>query len=283
MRFVAIDVETSNPNMSSICQIGLVQFDEGQETRCESVLVNPHTWFDPINIAIHGIDENSVRTAKAFKDIHGWLHDWTADQIVVCHTHFDRVALAQACGSHGRSLLSCNWLDSARVTRRAWPQFARQGYGLANVAAHCGITFQHHDALEDARTAGLILLRAIDETGHNLAEWMSKANRPIGGGEAIRRVGDGDGALVGEVVVFTGALMIPRREAADRVAAAGGDVEPGVTKKTTLLVVGDQDINKLNGNAKSSKHAKAEALIEAGQSIRIIGETDFIAISSIID
>ena len=42
-----------------------------------------------------------------------------------------------------------------------------------------------------------------------------------------------------------------------------------------MLVVGDQDIKKLAGHEKSSKHRKAEALILAGQSIRILRETDF--------
>lgn len=94
-------------------------------------------------------------------------------------------------------------------------------------------------------------------------------------------MGDGDGALFGEAIVFTGALLLPRRDAADRAAEAGADVLSGVTKATTMLVVGDQDIAKLNGREKSSKHLKAEKLISAGQNIRIIGETDFMVLSSI--
>ena len=48
-----------------------------------------------------------------------------------------------------------------------------------------------------------------------------------------------------------------------------------MTKKTTLLVVGDQDLSKLSGKDKSSKHIKAEELISEGQSIRILKESDF--------
>ena len=58
-------------------------------------------------------------------------------------------------------------------------------------------------------------------------------------------------------------------------ASAGCDVESGVTQKITLLVVGDQDLRKLAGHQKSSKHRKAEKLIVAGQQIRILGERDF--------
>jgi len=76
-------------------------------------------------------------------------------------------------------------------------------------------------------------------------------------------------------VVFTGTLEIPRHKAADLAASIGCNVGSGVTKNTTLLVVGDQDITKLAGQERSSKHRKAEQLISNGQRIRIIKESDF--------
>jgi DNA polymerase-3 subunit epsilon len=166
------------------------------------------------------------------------------------------------------------------VARRAFSQFSRSGYGLANLAKHFGITFKHHDALHDARTAGLILLKAIEETGLNVDEWVTKSSERTApsAGANVRREGDGDGPLVGDSICFTGALQVPRSMAADMAHEAGAVVEAGVTKKTTLLVVGDQDLAVLNGQDKSAKHRKAEQLIEAGQSIRILGEADFLGI-----
>ena len=87
--------------------------------------------------------------------------------------------------------------------------------------------------------------------------------------------GNPDGPLHGEVVVFTGALSIRRSEAAQLAATAGCEVDPSVTKVTTLLVVGDQDIRRLAGHEKSSKHRKAEELISKGRTIRILIESDF--------
>ena len=49
----------------------------------------------------------------------------------------------------------------------------------------------------------------------------------------------------------------------------------GVTIKTTLLVVGDQDISRLAGHKKSSAHRKVEDLIKKGVPIRILKESDF--------
>jgi DNA polymerase-3 subunit epsilon len=81
--------------------------------------------------------------------------------------------------------------------------------------------------------------------------------------------------LFGEVLVFTGALVIPRREASILASNIGCKVAGKVTKKTTLLVVGDQDVSKLAGKVKSSNHLKAEELILLGQGIRILKESDF--------
>lgn len=75
--------------------------------------------------------------------------------------------------------------------------------------------------------------------------------------------------------MFTGSLAIPRRNAADMAATVGFSVNSTVTKKTNYLVVGDQDISKLAGKEKSSKHVKAEQLISKGQNIRILMESDF--------
>ena len=172
-----------------------------------------------------------------------------------------------------------------------WPEFLRSGYGLANVAARFGIAYQAHDALEDARCAGMILLRAVAETGLGPEEWVIRAAHPIdldnhahnGFHEfppSAKRSGDPNGDLFGEVLVFTGSLSIPRQEAADAAAAAGCRVDDGVTKHTTMLVVGDQDLRRRAGHEKSSKNMKAERLIAQGQHIRILGESDFMRIVS---
>lgn len=275
MRFIAVDLETANPRMSSICQIGIVAFEDGREVGAEVRLVDPQDYFDPYNVAIHGITEEDVSGAPLFTDLHGWLCEQTSEQIVACHTHFDRVALAQACGEHRLEPLPCNWLDTAQVARRAWSDVAQSGYGLAKLARRFGIEFEHHNALHDARTAGLILLKAIEETGFDPAQWIVHCRRGISLGASIRREGDGDGPLVGQSIVFTGTLQLPRSRVADLAHEAGAAVETGVTKHTTLLVVGDQDIDKLAGHEKSSKHRKAEKLIAKGQPIRIVGEGDY--------
>lgn len=274
MNFVALDFETANADLSSICQVGLVTFRDGEVAETFSTLVDPDDYFDSMNVSIHGIDEERVRGAPRFKDVYPHLSSRISGAVVVCHTHFDRAAMRQALTKHSLSEVPCRWLDTARVVQRAWSQYARAGYGLGNVTREFGITFVHHDAAEDARAAGMILLRAMQETGLSVEEWITRCSRPIA---RIECEENPDGPLAGEVAVFTGSLSIVRRDAADLASQAGCTVDVAVTKATTLLIVGDQDVMRLvPGQAKSAKHLKAEKLIAKGQAIRIVRENDFL-------
>jgi DNA polymerase-3 subunit epsilon len=277
MNFMAIDVETANADFASICSVGMVYFKNGAPSQRLGFLINPEDEFDEINISIHGIRPEDVVDAPTMREAFPLITAALVTTVIVHHTHFDRVAFCRAATKHGFPEPACNWLDSARVARRAWQQFARRGYGLADLSAEFGIDFKHHDATEDAYAAGMILLRAMAETRLTLENWLTRVEQPIfvsSGKHALP--GNLTGPLAGEVIVFTGKLEISRAEAAMIAAAAGCDVADGVTKETTILVVGDQDIRVLNGQTKSAKHRKAEKLIQEGAArLRIVGESDF--------
>lgn len=281
MDFVALDVETANPDMASICQVGVAVYKAGALIDSWGCLVNPQAEFSPGNIAVHGINNEAVRDAPPFVGIADALWHRLATHIVACHTPFDRLCLDRACARFGLTLPEFTWLDTARVVRRTWPEFAQRGYGLANVAGRFGIEFRHHDAVEDARATGLLLLKACEHAQITVPEWVNRSSsRRLESREPIARDGNPDGALAGEVIVFTGALTIPRAKAAEAAAAAGCRVAANVTGQTTLLVVGDQDLRQTHGEAKSTKHRRAEELISEGQEIRILQESDFIALLS---
>jgi DNA polymerase-3 subunit epsilon len=281
--FVALDVETANADQSSICQIGAVTFEDGLVLDTWQSLIDPQDYFDALNVSIHGIDEDTVRGAPRFPDIAGDFAARMAGRIVVSHTAFDRVAMARVHDKYSLPVFPCTWLDTARVCRRAWPQFSRIGYGLGPVAKYCGIAFRHHEAAEDARAAGEILVRAIADTRVTLEEWLERvegpitpATEPLHASDA--RDGNPDGPLFGEVLVFTGALSMVRTQAARLAASAGCSVGDGVTRATTLLVVGDTDARHLAGHERSSKHRKAEKMVRDGHALRILTETDFLAL-----
>ena len=277
MDFVALDVETANADMASICQIGIAKFSNGKLVEEWSSLIDPEDYFDDINIGIHGITEDDVVGAPTFPDVLDSLCGFLQNSICVCHTHFDRVSVGRALEKYGLEKIETIWLDSARVARRTWQDCAWSGYGLAKVCNKIGYEFKHHDALEDAKASGQVLIAAIQTSGIDLEGWLSRVEKPIGSfTKRINREGNPAGELYGVALVFTGTLGISRREAADLAASIGCSVTDGVNKETSILVVGDQDIRKIAGKEKNNKHLKAELLISKGQEIRIIKECDFI-------
>lgn len=195
MEFIAIDVETANADMASICQIGLAKYRDGVLEQEWSTLIDPEDYFDSINIGIHGITEKDVRNAPTLAEVALKLSEFMSDSVCVSHTHFDRVSVRKAFEKYSLAQLNITWLDSARVARRTWEECAWSGYGLANVCRIIGYEFKHHDALEDAKAAGQVILAAIDKTGLDIDAWIYRVSKPIGcdSSASIQREGNSEG------------------------------------------------------------------------------------------
>jgi len=266
--FIALDVETANRNKASICQIGLVAFENGKIINKESILVDPEDYFDPGMINIHGIDEDDIEDEPTFKNIYSALKQFMENRIVAIYTAFDKNAFNAACQKYDLEPINCIWFDVSKVVRRTWDQYRNAGYKLSNVANDLRIEFEHHNAVEDAKAAGIVLLKAIEETGVSLYNMIKNIDRPLRFEYPVAKEGNPNGHLFGERIVFTGKLSMSRYKAANIAASAGCTVADNVTKKTTILVIGEQ-------KRESTKYRKAKQWIEKGQSIRIINEDEF--------
>jgi DNA polymerase-3 subunit epsilon len=291
--FIALDVETANADLASICSIGLVHFKGGEIFKSLTILVDPEDDFDPINISIHGIRPDDVAGKPTMAKVFPIISAALQDAAIVHHSPFDRTALWRSAEKYGTDGLPCFWLDNLQVARRTWDRFKLAGgYGLANLAQAFSLEFRHHDAAEDARIAGQLLLKAVTDGGVTLQQWIDELGYASAcSGIAPKRIkpprnpkvareGDGDGPLLGETVAFTGRLTIAREAAAAQAAVAGADVTDSVSKRTTILVVGDQDLRATKGQKKSTKHRRAEELIAKGCSIKIVGESDFLVMTA---
>lgn len=159
-RFAVVDVETANRGRGSICQIGIV-IVEGHEIVHEAqTLVDPDQDFDPMNIRIHGITPDHVRTAPTFPNAFDELETHFYGHPVLGHSNFDKAAFRAEFARWGTSTGDIYWGDTIPIIRKGFPKL-EGGYSLKNLTAHFGITFQHHDALEDARASALITIEAI--------------------------------------------------------------------------------------------------------------------------
>jgi len=279
--YYSLDVETANADYSSICQIGIARFVDGEVESRWSSLVDPKTYFDPYNVGIHGITNDQVSGSPSFEELYSTLSEMLGGSIVVHHGHFDRTAFARCYDRFELEPISCEWLDNTKVVRRTWDEFKTSGYGLKDLVENFGIELHHHDALSDAIATGRVFVIASDASGKTASEWLQELRRRVYSAQDFRRDGDIEAPFFGENIVFTGALDVSRAVAADVAQKLGFDVQNGVTKKTTYLCVGLQDLTTLAGHSKSSKHRKAEMLAGNGQEISILSEDDFWTLAKI--
>ncbi|MEN3158299.1 exonuclease domain-containing protein [Alkalimonas sp. NCh-2] len=278
--FVVIDIETSNSNQSSICQIGLVEFSNGVIVDEWQSLINPQSHFDPLNVTIHGIQPEEVESAPALQDALPCILSFIGSKIVASYGQFDRYSLLKSLDNINQPFIANPWLDITRVVRQTWPErYALRGYSLANVCFDLDVSLtSHHNALCDARAAGKVLDVAIQKSDTTLIEWLNISNSmaylPMAK-EKIDIIVNPDGPLLGEVVTFTGPLGISRDKAMQLAADAGCTIKQSFTKKTTILVVGSSDYRVTHPSGLSSKHRNAIKAAQEGQKVKIIDETDF--------
>ncbi len=278
--FVAIDVETANLDRSSLCQIGLAKFQDGNLIDEWETLINPEMAFEETNFTVHKITEEDIENAPTFPEIADEMFEFIGGSLLVHHTIFDKQAIEGVCERYAIPMIDNFWLDSAKVARRTWPECAYRNYGLKPVCEIIGYKFKHHNALEDAKASGKILLAAIEKTGVALKDWPRKAEMPIkDSGPEFRDAGskkkspsyiygDPNGPMAGKILVFTGELSISRERATQMALEAGFDVGKNLTKKTRILVKGDYV-------QKTSKMEYAERLTALSGRLKIIDEKEF--------
>ena len=170
INFVALDVETANKDAGSICQIGLAGFKDGALIQEWTSLINPEEAFHSFNIRVHGLTATNVAGAPTLPEVAETLRAWLNRQVVVCHTMFDRQALTRGFAKYGLAEISCRWLDSCQVARKTWR--SPGGHSLPVICGLIGHKFKHHDALEDAKAAGALILAAGRKTGLHPEAWL---------------------------------------------------------------------------------------------------------------
>jgi DNA polymerase-3 subunit epsilon len=101
MEFIAIDVETANADLASICAVGLVHFKDERVFRDLSFLIDPEDEFDGMNISIHGIEPEHVKGKPTMREVFPAMAATLGSNILAHHTHFDRVAMIRAAAKYG--------------------------------------------------------------------------------------------------------------------------------------------------------------------------------------
>jgi DNA polymerase-3 subunit epsilon len=158
MRFVAIDFETANNRADSACQLAAVVVRDGEIEAERSWLIRPpRMYFSPRNISIHGIRPSDVEFAPTMQSVWSELQPQLEGEVIIAHNaRFDLGVLVSSLAAFDVACPDLEFNCTRSLARGAWP--GRSGYGLKPLGSWLGISFKHHDALEDARCCAAIAM-----------------------------------------------------------------------------------------------------------------------------
>jgi len=303
LNFVAIDFETANESRKSICSVGLSKVENGEIVDEYYTLINPEEYFDPFNTGIHGITEDMVKDSPTYPEVRNNIINFIGELPIVAHyAPFDTGAIRDANEKYNLIHFNVNYFCSYALSRSL---LSLVSYNLDTVAKEFNYKFKHHNALDDSKACAAIVLGLSRKFElYTLIELTEKAGyKKLGyinseGWHGFRKTQkssytyvdilkqlqypnieelDQDNEFFGRQVAFTGTLSsMARKQAMQKIINVGGIPQNGLNKHTNYLIMGEQDLKKLNGETKSSKIKRAEELLSKGSDIQLIGEKDFI-------
>jgi DNA polymerase-3 subunit epsilon len=308
LNFVAIDFETANSKRSSACAVGLVRVIDGQVAESHRLYIRPEPFFfDPFNVAIHGIKEADVKDAPRFSELWPELRTKLVAPLVAHNAAFDMSVLRHSLDEAGIEYPEVDYFCTRVISRVTWP--GRPTYALDYVAEMLGISFAHHDAEEDARACASVAVAACEqlhaESLYSLEKrveiWKgslfpggylpcgtsqpfhsrSASDRQVRASDitaTVRKI-DASHPFYRKAFVFTGTMMsMSRSQAMQEAVNHGGICQDSVNSTTNFLVLGEKGYRGYRSGFKSNKMKKAEALIQQGLLVEILSEPDFLAL-----
>ena len=159
MKLCGLDFETANSCNGSICSVGVAVVENGEVLKRKEYLIKPHKsldWMSKFCRDIHGIAYEDLRESPEFFEV--WQNIKTmivsADCVVIHNAEFDLRNLYKVLELYDLPEISFDYVCSLQLCRYHFPE--AHCHSLNCMADMFGITFQHHDALEDAETCAKI-------------------------------------------------------------------------------------------------------------------------------
>jgi DNA polymerase-3 subunit epsilon len=282
--------------------VGITIVENSQIKESHSWLVQPpYNEYDSFNVDIHGITPDMTADKPDFTEVWKEVEPYLTGKVVVAHnTGFDMYVLRDTFLTDNISFpcfpFFCSYRLSTKLIKNCY------SYSLPYVCETVGIQMtSHHRATVDAEACACLFLKCLEisecdsfdelqdkyyfkcgrfsphyfrpqlsNSTSSLSFKLSEINRDPS------KIDEGS-YFYGKAVCFTGACNYgTRAELLQKIANIGGIPVNSVTKKTDILVVGQQDYRRVGEVGMSSKQEKAIALKDAGIDIEIMSETEFL-------
>lgn len=155
MDFTAIDFETAQGACHSICQIGLVQVENGKIVSTINQLIQPpDNYYSYYNIKVHGITPEMTRNSPSFDDFWGNLKPYIEGQKVVAHNaSFDISCVKHTLAYYDLAMPCFEQQCTYRIFKKK----------LSVLCEQYRIPLNHHDALSDAMACAKLYLIHLEQ------------------------------------------------------------------------------------------------------------------------
>lgn len=284
MTFASVDFETANWHKTSICSVGIVCIENGEEVDSFHSFVYPRPFeFNTNNVRVHGIREVDVYNAPSIEQIWPEIRNRLQGKIVAAHNAAFERGIIHALEAHTKEDCGIvDWLCTLYQSRVYLPGL--QNHKLPTVYHHLfSENIKHHNALEDARASAKIaqhlaktnqvptfngMVRSLPAEPREVR--MSRKTPPLV--SFVKEEGyEHYEYLKGRDFCFTGQMRRFRKEDAwQLVVNFGGKINDSATRSTTDLVVSYE-----SQLANTGKMKKVQEAINNGKNINILTEDDF--------
>ncbi|MCR5145153.1 MAG: 3'-5' exoribonuclease [Lachnospiraceae bacterium] len=280
--YCVLDTETTGLSAyyDEIIEIGLIRVRDDVIVERFSQLLHPRDEVSDFITELTGITNEMLEGMPSIIDVKEKVLAFIGDDIVLGHnTSFDIRFLNEGFKTKIDNL----YMDTMQFSRKVYPELKH--HRLSDMTKYLGLSNNEHRALADC----ISTKELYDAVKKTMAEknleihdlWRNCKGRTVKGIDIKTIMADSceidtDGFFYNKHVVFTGKLeKMVRQEAMQIVVNMGAVLDNSVTKKTNLLILGDNDYNSILLGEKSNKHKKAEQLILDGNDLEIIDERTF--------
>lgn len=179
--YTVIDVETANSSRASLCSIGIVKVKDDRIVYSNEYLVNPETHFDQMNISIHGITSEMVRSKPSFPEIWNDIADCFLKGVVVAHNAaFDLSVIWKSMERYDIPTFDFSYICTYKKAKSHFSKDKFGNYKLDTLCNGFNIPLKtHHAALCDAIACQDLLIRLKDEYGLNENDVSTYRSAPI--------------------------------------------------------------------------------------------------------
>lgn len=160
--FAAIDFETANEQLSSVCSVGVVVVRNGTIIERFYRLIQPEpNYYTYGNSMVHGLTYDDTKDEPVFSKVWAELEPLIEGLPLVAHNKgFDESCLKAAFRTYGMDYPDYRFYCTLAASRRQLKYLPN--HQLHTVAADCGyILTNHHHALADAEACAEIALQLL--------------------------------------------------------------------------------------------------------------------------